>query len=200
MDNRQEIIDLHYFKLPENHVPMLDASRRSVRDAFHYEWAINKLTDSESKTVLDIGCFDGWLDFMFIDTGFQVTGIEIIAPLAEAARRYAQRNFIKYKVYNCFFDQFETNEKFDAVVCFETLEHVVLTEVPSYVEKMEQLAKKQILISLPDQDAKDNKQHVWTPTENLIEEMFGPKKDFCIERREYPGTGIPANWMISYNI
>jgi len=87
-------------------------------------------------------------------------------------------------------------------MCLETLEHVDLEEtVPVYIEKMEELSLKTVFISLPDQDHKDNKQHLWTPTEDVINNLWGNKKNFSVEYHEYNSPDdVPPNWLIYYEV
>jgi cyclopropane fatty-acyl-phospholipid synthase-like methyltransferase len=153
-----------------------------------------------AKTVLDVGCFDGWLDFLLINAGFEVDGLELMPELVAAAKRYAERNFVNYNIYEGEFLSVGIDRKYDAVTCFETLEHVGLDTAKEYIEKMESLATKGILISLPDQKAEDNPQHKWTPTKELIEELFGEKKNFSLTTNSYINKEIPMNFFISYEV
>lgn len=191
---------LHRMNLPEGYIPNPQNHRGNERDYCHIIHSNKKLTELMVKTVLDVGCFDGWLDFLLINAGFDVDGLELMPELVSAARRYADRNFIKYHIYEGEFLSVGIDKTYDAVTCFETLEHVELDVAKEYIEKMELLANKAIIISLPDQKAEDNPQHKWTPTREIIEEIFGDKKNFCLFTQRYNDKQIPMNFFISYEV
>src|SRR5206468_3473215 len=98
------------------------------------------------------------------------------------------------------FDFTDPVQKYDAVLAYEILEHIPLEDVPAYVAKMEGLARYRILISLPDQRHEDNAQHLWTPHLGNIGDMWGHKKRFNVDYVEYPGTDIPANYLIRWEV
>ncbi len=196
--NRQERIEAHDVPLDQMYLPSPQAHMRNARDNAHYEIALDVLRTAEAKTALDVGCYDGWLPFLLMDQGFRITGVELIKSLAEAARRYADRNFYPLEVHQGFFDELEFKDTYDAGMCFETLEHVDLDIAQQYVEKLETLCRKSVVISLPDQKHDDNPQHLWTPTEQLIKELWGSKSDFKMWRIDYPKTEIPANWFFVF--
>jgi len=198
--DKAERIKAHDLKIPEGYLPRPHSHLGNPRDAFHYSMTVEKLQEGQVQTVLDVGCFDGWLDFLLIDKGFKVTGLELIKALADAAKVYASRNFYQYKIYQGFFDEVEVTESFDAVICFETLEHIALSSLGNYLEKLESLAKKMVLISLPNEDYEKNPQHLWTPTKDLIGDLWSDRKDFFIKYKDYPNTDIPGNWFISYRV
>lgn len=176
-------------------MPNPKAHLESVRDAFHFKWATESLV---GMSVLDVGCFDGWLDFLLIETGSNVEGVELIPELCESARAYARANKVDYKVHQGFFEDVAIDRHFDVVMSFETLEHIPLEMVPVYVAKMEAIATRRILISLPDQRHEDNIQHLWDPSFELIKSLFGGKRDLEITYKPYLGTDIPANFMVKY--
>jgi len=196
-----ELIKLHKMNFGPDYLPNPDRHIRIKRDYKHYQYSFTELKTHQCKTVLDIGCFDGWLDFLLVRDGYSVTGIELIQELVDAANRYAERNFFPYRAHQGrFLDMsMEIDHRFDVVMCYETLEHVDFQEVQSFIEKMESLSDRLILISLPDQKHEDNPQHQWTPTDEIIERLFGEKRFFMVERYEYK-DGVPSNWFISYEI
>jgi len=195
--DKDEIIKLHNnMSISEEYIPSPEKHMYNSRDKYHYDWSIRQFKENGVNTVLDIGCFDGWLDFLLIKEGFDVEGVELITSLSKAAERYAKLHGLKYKIHEGFFHELDIEKKYDAVVCYETLEHLPLELVPLYIQKMEGLTKGFIGISLPNQDHVYNKQHQWTPNEDLIKSLI--KRDFIIEYKEYPN--IPGNWFISYKI
>jgi 2-polyprenyl-3-methyl-5-hydroxy-6-metoxy-1,4-benzoquinol methylase len=198
--DRLERLKAHAVMLPEGYVPDPQRHLCNARDSNHYLRALSFLKSIGAKTVLDIGCYDGWLDFLLVDKGYSVEGVELIPELAAAARRYADRNFLTYRVHEGSFADLSLQGSYDAVICFETLEHMPLEEVLACVPKMASLATKGVLISLPDQDHNMNLQHLWTASEDLMREIWGAFKNFKLDYLSYPGTSIPGNFFISHQV
>lgn len=200
--SRAERLQAH--AVSESWIPSPEAHLKSPRDAFHYWWTLDALGyDSDrgmnDEKILDVGAYDGWLDFLLIKNGYQVEGVELIPELCKSARMYAQTHNIKYQIHQGFFEDIQIDRRFDVAICYEVLEHIPLDMVPAYVAKMEAIAES-IHISLPDQRHQDNPQHLWTPTFDLIRSMWGAKSHFLLTYKPYPGTEIPANFMISWSL
>jgi len=199
MDLSERIAAHRNMVIPDTYIPQPFAHLGNKRDSKHYEWAKDMLKGC--KSAVDIGPWDGWLDFLLIHTidDFRVTGVELIPELAAAANRYAQLTSGITGRYTCLTGAWHDvdlgNQTWDAAIAFEVLEHVPIEEVESYVTKMEERARL-ILISLPDQRHEENPQHCWTPTEKLIREMWQNKRNFNITSVTYPGTTVPGNWLI----
>ncbi len=196
--NRAERLQAH--QVNGTWMPYPEAHLQSIRDGQHFYWTLAQLADLPGASILDVGSYDGWLDFLLIRKGFKPHGVELIPELARSAMAYANANQLEYLCYNNFFDLTDPIQKYDAVLAYEVLEHIPLESVPAYVAKMEGLAKSRILISLPDQRHEDNLQHLWTPSEDLICDMWGENNGFTLERSEYNGTDIPANFFIRWEL
>lgn len=178
-------------------MPSPEAHLQNERDAYHFDWTIHQLRGLHRCSILDIGAYDGWLDFLLMREGHKVEGVELDENLCKSAMGYAQANNLQYTVHQGFFEDVEITHCFDVAACFETLEHVPIEMVPVYVAKMEVIATKRILISLPDQKHQDNPQHLWTPSFDLIRSMWGHKKGFELTYKPYPN--IPASFMIRWD-
>lgn len=176
-------------------MPNPQAHLNSPRDAFHFFYTLALLRDLPGASILDVGSYDGWLDFLLLDQGYKVEGVEAIPELCASARSYASG----YVVHQGFFDEVKIDKHFDVALCFETLEHIPLDAVPAYVAKMEAIATRRILISLPDQRHEDNAQHLWSPSMDLIQSMWGNKKGFSVTYKTYPGTDVPPNFFIRWD-
>lgn len=170
------------------------------RDSFHFGWTVARLREMGALTVLDIGCWNGWLDMLLAKAGFGVHGLEPVASLVLAARECAKSlGFPDYRVFQGKFNEVPLADKsYDAVACYEVLEHMPFPEVEIAVGRMAQIARKGALVSLPMQEARDNPEHLWTPSEAAINYLFGGRKGFAMEVREHAGTSIPPNYMIRF--
>lgn len=192
--NRHERVKAH--AVHGSWVPNPESHLDSPRDAFHFFYTLALLRELPGASILDVGCYDGWLDFLLMEKGYHLEGVEVIPELGEYARAYNPG----YIVHQGFFDEVKIERHFDVALSFETLEHIPLDLVPVYVSKMEAIATKRILISLPDQKHEDNPQHLWTPTQYLVTSLWGWKKGFRLTYKTYQGTGVPANFFIAWNL
>lgn len=197
---REERMSAHAVFLPDGYLTDPGKHLANTRDSHHYIKAVDWLRKLGAKTVLDVGCYDGWLDFLLIQKGFKVHGVEMVPALADAARRYADRNFIDYEVYVGHLLDVDPSPggPYDAVLCFETLEHVPLDEARQAAGRFSKWASKGVLVSLPDQDHRLNRQHCWTPTEGVIKDVWGSMPQFSMQHLPYPNTTIPPNWFIQH--
>lgn len=194
--NKTERFQAH--QVQETWMPNPAAHLQNPRDAYHFDWTVSQLKGRSGDSILDVGSYDGWLDFLLIKQGFKVQGVEAIPNLCKSAEAYAAQHCPSYRVHQGFFDEVEIGDRFDVVLCYETLEHIPLDMVPAYVSKMEAIAKKTVLISLPDQKHEDNPQHLWTPRYGLLLALWGRKKGFEMTYKPYPG--LPANFLIRWDV
>jgi 2-polyprenyl-3-methyl-5-hydroxy-6-metoxy-1,4-benzoquinol methylase len=194
--NKAHFLELHKMAIPEGYLPDPYRHLNNARDKVHFDWALKNLTGCS--TVLDVGCFDGWLDFLLMDQGFKFEGVELVPELARAANNYAKSKALEYQCYEGLLTELDLRKKYDCCLCFEVLEHLPLVEVQEYLSIMENLTNKLILISLPDQKIEDNIQHQWTPSLKQVIDLFGEKKDFEFAYVRNDRT-VP-NFFISYKI
>ena len=199
-------------QVPGVWMPNPEAHLNSVRDRTHFEWAKNKIASlhdlmPDTLKILDVGCYDGWLDFLLLDyfEATEIDGLELIPNLCASARAYVEANGIKnYRTIEGTLwaagNPAHVRHDYDAILCFEMLEHIYLEEVPQFLILMEAINKPtgRILLSLPDQRHEDNPQHLWTPTKSVIDELLKNKKGATVEYKSYPGTDIPGNFFIEY--
>ena len=195
-------------------MPNPQMHKTSWRDWSHYFWASEILAGfqrvrADKLKILDVGCYDGWLDFLLLEgrTGYHIDGLELIPNLCASARAYAEANKVEnYRtiegtlIGSHAYGGAKTRLDYDAVMCFEVLEHIPSEDVPNWLVAMEIRCKPGglILLSLPDQKHEDNPQHLWTPTKPVIDELLKHKKGATVEYKSYPGTGIPGNFFIQY--
>lgn len=193
---------LHEIKLPENYLPSPGQHLTNPRDCEHYLHTLMVCLKKDYQYILDIGCWDGWHPILLARDEFHVTGLEFIHDLAEAAKRYV--NLCKLDNVSIIEADWSDitelpRQQYDLITCYEVLEHVPLQDVTVWITKMEKYAKT-VTISLPNQKYEENHQHQWTPTENLIGDMFQGKSKLQIDYKSYPlKPEIPGNWFITYD-
>lgn len=202
----KSILDRLWKHKSEFHV--VDPSRHlnNCRDARHYQYTASMLGIRKKLRGLDIGCYDGWLDFLLIEAGHGILGVEFRSELVDSAKTYARKKGYTEEQFDCLHGFIEhvnlAKMKFDFVIAYEVLEHIPLEDIGPLITTLEthMTPNGLMMISLPDQVHTLNPQHLWTPTESLIYEMWSEKPFFAMSRYEYPGTDIPANWMISWRM
>lgn len=121
-----------------------------VEHLARYRWAREMLRRKKAKRVMDIACADGYgTDNLFID-GRYVLGVDRDSQLVEeASSNYNNCDFIICDIDNEA-EVLEEKAPFDAICCFETLEHL------RYPKKALELFYRMmgkgghLLISIPD--------------------------------------------------
>ncbi|MHB1222177.1 MAG: class I SAM-dependent methyltransferase [Gammaproteobacteria bacterium] len=117
--------------------------------SFHYKLALNYLRKQER--VLDIACGLGYGTAMLADVCGEVIGADIdLTVITKASDNYRELHNARFEVADCERLHFHDNE-FDAVVSFETIEHV---DAHRYLSEMSRvLAPKGIFILSTPQNA-----------------------------------------------
>lgn len=93
----------------------------------------------EHAKILDIGCGSGSpIDEYLARAGFEVLGMDIAENMIQKANRLQLQN-VRFLV--CDFLEFQTDEKFDAVIAFDSLWHVEESEQPQIYPKVASLLK-----------------------------------------------------------
>ncbi|MEX1307897.1 MAG: class I SAM-dependent methyltransferase [Eubacteriales bacterium] len=116
----QEYIDMYHIT-PENFWLALEHMGRYAYAA----WMVGK---RKYKSVLDVACSNGFGCEKLADAGTQVVGVDINEQSIAAAReRHRNREDIRYSVADVdgegWADALDA-KKYDAIVCFEAIEHV----------------------------------------------------------------------------
>jgi cyclopropane fatty-acyl-phospholipid synthase-like methyltransferase len=117
-----------------------------------YQFAIDRLDDLKSKTILDVACGVGYGARFIADNGAQsIYAIDI----ADEALEYANRLYVHKKIQfikdNCeTLNKIPKNLAFDAIVSFETLEHLRYPKV--FLKRIFELLKINgtLVISTPN--------------------------------------------------
>lgn len=110
----------------------LTSSQKYIIDRNNFTYRIivdvlDQYLDSAKKSVLDIGCGAGTTSFYMASKGKKVYGIDIahnsIAACKESAKQLHLEERTAFSVMD-FPDESPKEKKFDAVVCFEVIEHL----------------------------------------------------------------------------
>lgn len=98
--------------------------------------------DSQSKSLLDVGCGSGYFLKQANKRGYDSCGCDVIPDLKIEGSKYVQANVEQLP--------FEDNA-FDIVTCSHTLEHVI--DFNNAISELKRVARKQLIVVVPCQRA-----------------------------------------------
>ena len=87
---------------------------------------IQKYTDLDSKSIIDIGCGGGILTESLTTTNNSVSGLDASCEAITIAKEHAKQNNLNIRYINSTIEDFVAieNKEFDVISCMEMLEHV----------------------------------------------------------------------------
>lgn len=137
-----------YSKLPFTYIGLIRAAFGEI------------LHSKEKITLLDIGCADGNTALILkLHETFEITGVEIFKPYVDLAMK---RGIYK-KVIRADIRKLKTKDNFDIVMALNILEHFNKEEARKILKKIENMARKKIIIVIPigkhPQESYDNNKY-----------------------------------------
>ncbi len=113
------------------------------------------------REVLDIACGEGYGSALLARTAARVTGADIApAAIAHGKERYATHRNLEFRVADCAALPF-ADASFDAVVSFETLEHIAAQE--AFLDELKRVLRPGglVVLSCPNKaEYSDKRDHV----------------------------------------
>ncbi|MEX0915136.1 MAG: class I SAM-dependent methyltransferase [Wenzhouxiangellaceae bacterium] len=152
-----------------------------VREIFHehwhrYAWAQRLVGGLE---VLDCACGEGYGSRILADAAKSVTGVDIdAATIDHARRRYATAD-VEFECASALELPFE-NDHFDAVVSFETLEH--LTEHDELMREFRRVLKPEGFLLMSSPDKKTYSDDTGFDNEFHVRELYRDQFEDLLER------------------
>lgn len=191
----QHIDAFHHLQPPE------ERWEGGSRDQLHIKWTMEQTHDGSS--ILDIGSADGWLACYLAIQNRNISALEFVERGIAWTNQNARRLDVQIDLRHGFIekvDEIFSDKKFDYILAYEILEHLDYRRVPWYLNKLEKLLNPggRILITLPKQDLRDNREHLWSPNINLIDKLFKNKYNYQCQWIDIPNHGVAGNWFISY--
>jgi len=173
-----------------------------ARDQMHIQWTMEQT--HEGADVLDVGSADGWLSLYLALNNRRVSAMEFVDRGIKWAREQAKRLAVEVDLREGFIESVDyvfKDKLFDFILLYEILEHLDYRRVLWYCSKLEGLLKPggKMLITLPKQDLLDNPEHLWSPSQPMINNLFFNKHNFKFQWKDIPDHGIAGNWFISYS-
>lgn len=198
----------HNLKLHDEHInafhhliPPEERWSGGDRDQAHILYTMSNTKPSDK--VLDLGSADGWLSLYLATQHREVSALEFVDRGIDWTYQHATRLGVGVDLRIGFLEEVDkifSDEKFDVILMYELMEHIDFWRLPWYFKKMENILRPggSILISLPMQDLKDNSEHLWSPSDKLINKIF-KNKNFSYKWTDLPNHGVPGVWFIRYN-
>lgn len=125
LDNYEEFYEHHHFQ------PIAEKDFKDVHELIpRFGWALDKIEELGSKTLLDLGCLDGSFALTVAHhLGLQVTGVDLtkdgIEIASDRARRYGLDGVFVQGFVEDWLEKFaKEGKKFDVITFFEIIEHV----------------------------------------------------------------------------
>jgi SAM-dependent methyltransferase len=117
---------------------------------FSHLW-IHAKAIGEAKTVLDLGCGDGYfMRSVSEDKGWSITGVDIFKSTLDNAKKTGIYNaLVKGELLTVSRKLIEKKKKYDVVFCSEIIEHLDKKQGEVLLELVEKLAKRRIVVATP---------------------------------------------------
>ncbi|HEV7780765.1 MAG TPA: methyltransferase domain-containing protein [Chitinophagaceae bacterium] len=115
MNNEQQIIE-SWKANAGSWISILEENGIESRKLATNKAIVDAICTANSKTVLDIGCGEGWLAKELSEKGMELTGIDVIPELVNKARQHAKGEFIVASYEDIFFRMVPLPSPFDVVV------------------------------------------------------------------------------------
>lgn len=103
------------------------------------QWVFGELARNNYKTVLDTGCGQGDMAIPLAKMGYEVTALDISRYIISIARKKAREFGAEVNFKTSSIEKFSSGSKFDAVICFAVIEHVISAE--KMMDKLESFVK-----------------------------------------------------------
>lgn len=110
-----------------------------------YPWQLRRLIPSDTKTIIDVGCGDGYtMNWVSFGKSYKITGVEVDEQSIKKAKKsrvyqhLVKANLTRGKL---------TKSKYDVVLCSQVVEHLKKAEGLKLIGLIEQLATKRVIIA-----------------------------------------------------
>jgi SAM-dependent methyltransferase len=85
--------------------------------------ALHRLRLVDGAAVLDVGCGSGWTSLFLAESGYRVTGVDLVPANVELARSRARRWGLDVDFQVADMEALEVGDRFDAALVYDALHH-----------------------------------------------------------------------------
>lgn len=156
----------------------------------------------EGLTVLDAACGVGYGSYVIAASGHNVLGIDIEPRALDMAKEFYAHDNVKYLVCDISKEQFPfADSRFDAVVSFETIEHVMEAIARRFLTNLSKISDV-LLASVPNEEVVPHNYHThpfherhYTPEEfiELLESTGWEVEKMYTQHTKNPGLVEPGD-------
>jgi 2-polyprenyl-3-methyl-5-hydroxy-6-metoxy-1,4-benzoquinol methylase len=106
-----------------------EASKPFGRESDHWvKWAtiaeaMRRLEVRPGTTVLDVGCGSGWTSLFLTESGYRVTGVDLVPANIDLCRSRARRWSIEVDFRVADMEELNVGEDYDAALVYDVLHH-----------------------------------------------------------------------------
>lgn len=136
----------HYRKSDGSFMPA-ELSIKSHEAIPRLAWVAHKVEENKWKSILDVGCKDGYLTLTLSAMGISATGIDIARDAIKEAQRRASKLRLQAQFQAIAIEDYITDDHYDALALLEVMDRVV--DPKEVLSKCSRLADN-ILISTPN--------------------------------------------------
>lgn len=159
---------------------------------YHRYCAASRFVDK--KRVLDIACGEGYGSAFLSQYADTVVGVDCdIATITHAKKRYASIPNLNFEVGNCA-DWGRDGDEFDAIVCFETIEHLDMDNQTAFLDRVRRILKQDglFIVSSPERDE-------YAATSQIKNQCHKHEMTFS-ELREFLGTYFEYTYICAQRV
>ena len=141
--------------------------------------AIRAAIDPSAKTLIDVGCGNGYLLQQLAGTGPSLFGCDIVDKAKDKPFRYVQASIDRLPF---------ADKSFDVVTCCHTLEHIV--DLAGAVAELRRIARRQLIVVVPCQ-----RWYFYTLDEHVNFFPYAEKLTGAIGLKDYTCRKVWGDWL-----
>ena len=179
----------------------------NINEVVSFQLLKKHIMEKSLATLVDVGCFSGWIGKELSTLGVEVWGIDINPVVIQLAAFHATGSLAIFEFLPVQKLGYMHPKQFDGAILFDVLEHVFDPELALKNVKMAVKDGGWVFINLPhpkgENESKDTckfheHEHLYSFSQKEIERLMGKEKNFNLEVITNEANQI--NWFINYQI
>ena len=179
----------------------------NINEVVSFQLLKKHIMEKSLATLVDVGCFSGWIGKELSTLGVAVHGIDINPVVVQLAAYYATGSLASFEYLPVQKLGAMHPKQFDGAYAFDVIEHIFDVELA--LKNIEMAVKDNgwVFLHLPhpqgENESKDTcsfaeHEHLYSFSKKEIERLMGKKKNFKLEIVNNETGSI--SWFISYQI